>query len=42
MEIGFSFLINLFPKKIYVTPDKGFALKCAFFIAAFICWQALI
>ncbi len=42
VETAFSVLTNLFPKKIHATTEKGFALKCAFFIAAFSCWQCFI
>lgn len=41
VETAFSVLTHLFPKKIHATTDKGFALKCACFITAFSCLQAL-
>lgn len=41
VETGFSVLTHLFPKKIHATTDKGFALKCAFFITAFSCLQSM-
>lgn len=41
VETGFSVLTHLFPKTIHAVTEKGFALKCACFITAFSCLQAL-